>query len=229
MLYKKCRICGQIKELVDFHKKKDAPAGVRNECKECVKELQKKYKNAPDFKEKRKKYDNNRYLEQKEEILNHKKEYYLNNRNDILEQKREYRDKPENRERQREYNKYYKKEFREKFYKYRRENPHIIAWRSVLYSTLDRLDTIKQGHTIDVLGYSALDLKEHIEKQFVSGMTWKNYGTWHIDHIQPVISFDPRTDVKIVCALSNLRPMWATTREIDGIVYEGNLNRPKYD
>lgn len=29
----------------------------------------------------------------------------------------------------------------------------------------------------------------------------------------------------IVNALSNLRPLWATTREINGIIYEGNLNR----
>jgi len=27
--------------------------------------------------------------------------------------------------------------------------------------------------------------------------------------------------------LSNLRPMWATTRIIDGILYEGNLNKGK--
>ena len=69
MLYKKCRICGQIKEVADFHKKKGAPAGVRNECKECVKDIQKKYKDAPDFKEKRKKYDENRYVMVQNEII----------------------------------------------------------------------------------------------------------------------------------------------------------------
>ena len=46
MLYKKCRICGEMKEVVEFHKKKGAPDGVRNECKECVKILLKKYKEA---------------------------------------------------------------------------------------------------------------------------------------------------------------------------------------
>lgn len=29
-------------------------------------------------------------------------------------------------------------------------------------------------------------------------------------------------------ALENLRPMWSTTREINGIIYEGNLNKKKY-
>lgn len=31
----------------------------------------------------------------------------------------------------------------------------------------------------------------------------------------------------IVNALANLRPLWATTREINGVIYEGNLNRCK--
>ena len=228
MLYKKCRICGEMKEVTEFHKKKEAPDGVRNECKVCVKDIQKKYKEAPDFKEKRKKYDENRYTEKKEEILEHKKEYYLDNRDDILKQKAVYRNKPENRLRNNEYIKNYRVENKEKFYKYRRDNTHIIAWRSVLYSTLDRLGTSKQGHTIDMLGYSALELKNHITSQFISGMTWENHGEWHIDHIKPVISFTTTEDIKIVCALSNLRPLWATTREVDGVVYEGNLNRSKF-
>jgi len=228
MLYKKCRVCGEMKEVIEFHKKKGALDGVRNECKECVKILQKKYKEASDFKEKRKEYDKNRYDKNRSDILEHKKEYYLDNRDDILKQKSIYRDKTENRERNKKYIKNYKVENREKYYKYRRDYPHIIAWRSLLHSTLNRLNTPKQGHTIDMLGYSALDLKHHIEKQFSSGMTWENHGEWHIDHITPVINFDSQADIKIVCALKNLRPMWATTREIDGIFYEGNLNRSKF-
>ena len=60
-------------------------------------------------------------------------------------------------------------------------------------------------------------------------MTCENHGEWHVDHIKGVINFDSDTDVKIVCALDNLRPLCATTREIGGIIYEGNLNRPKYE
>jgi hypothetical protein len=56
-------------------------------------------------------------------------------------------------------------------------------------------------------------------------MSWENYGEWHIDHIRPLSSFEPDTPVSIVCALDNLQPLWATTREIDGIIYEGNLNK----
>lgn len=38
---------------------------------------------------------------------------------------------------------------------------------------------------------------------------------------------DKNSPPSLVNELSNLRPLWATTRTIDGIVYEGNLNRPK--
>ena len=225
---KRCRICGKIKNIIEFHKKKDTQDGYRNECKECIKELQKKYKEFPDFKEKRKDYDKIRYEEKREQILERKKEYHIENREKILKEKREYRKKEENKDRAQTYGKMYRTEYKDKFYKYRRNNPHIIAWRSLLYSTLNRLGTEKQGHTIDMLGYSALELKEYIENQFQPGMTWENHGIWHVDHIIPVINFKSDTDVKIVCALDNLRPLWATTREIDGIIYEGNLNRPKY-
>jgi hypothetical protein len=92
---------------------------------------------------------------------------------------------------------------------------------------LVRLNKLKEGHTIDLLGYSALELKNHLESLFTEDMSWDNYGEWHVDHIVGVINFDNSTPVNIVNALTNLRPMWATTREINGVIYEGNLNRSK--
>jgi len=127
----------------------------------------------------------------------------------------------------------------EKVKKWRRDNPeycrnynrriaYIIAWRRVLTSTLARLGKTKEARTIDLLGYSAIDLKLHIEKLFTDGMSWDNYGEWHIDHIKLVSSFDKETSMNVVNSLSNLRPLWATTREINGVIYEGNLNRKKF-
>lgn len=84
---------------------------------------------------------------------------------------------------------------------------------------------MKEGHTIDLLGYSVLDLQNHMINLFTEGMSWDNHGEWHIDHIKRVCEFDKDTHPSIVNALSNLRPLWATTREINGVVYEGNLNR----
>ena len=46
-----------------------------------------------------------------------------------------------------------------------------------------------------------------------------------VDHIKPLSKFDEQTPLSVVNGLSNLQPLWATTREINGVVYEGNLNK----
>ena len=58
---------------------------------------------------------------------------------------------------------------------------------------------------------SGADLKQHLEKQFVDGMIWDNYGRggWVVDHIRPICSFSYSTaedlQFKECWALENLR------------------------
>ena len=69
----------------------------------------------------------------------------------------------------------------------------------------------KNERTERLVGYSAEQLVAHIERQFLPGMTWGNYGDWHVDHIRPLSSFagaDKET-VRSAWCLSNLRPIWA--------------------
>lgn len=93
--------------------------------------------------------------------------------------------------------------------------------------TLKRLFTNKKKSTVDLLGYSPIELKNHIESLFTDGMSWNNYGEWHIDHIKAISTYKTDTPPSVVCSLKNLRPLWKTTREINGVIYEGNLNRKK--
>lgn len=60
-----------------------------------------------------------------------------------------------------------------------------------------------------MLKYSAEDLKKHMEYLFKEGMSWENWGEWHIDHRIPVSKFDPNTPIDIVNSLDNLQPLWA--------------------
>jgi len=66
--------------------------------------------------------------------------------------------------------------------------------------------------TIDLIGCSPADLRKHIEVQFQVGMTWGNYGDWHVDHVRPLSSFDTSDADQIRAAFhfSNLSPLWAT-------------------
>jgi hypothetical protein len=89
------------------------------------------------------------------------------------------------------------------------KNPYKYAWRTVLNNTLKRFNTTKSDSTINMLGYSADELKSHLESLLTEGMSWDNHGEWHIDHKKPVSLFDPETDMSIVNALDNLQPLWA--------------------
>lgn len=62
------------------------------------------------------------------------------------------------------------------------------------------------------LSYTISQLRVHLERQFLPGMSWDNRRDWHIDHIIPLSSFkftsskDP--EFQAAWALSNLRPIW---------------------
>jgi hypothetical protein len=59
-----------------------------------------------------------------------------------------------------------------------------------------------------LVGYSVADLKQHIDAQLKSPMTWDNYGSvWHVDHKTPVASFDLPRQLRECWALSNLQPL----------------------
>jgi hypothetical protein len=62
------------------------------------------------------------------------------------------------------------------------------------------------------LGYTIAELKKHIERQFIDGMTWDRFisGEIHIDHITPQAAFDLQNDNewRACWSLGNLRPLW---------------------
>jgi hypothetical protein len=61
------------------------------------------------------------------------------------------------------------------------------------------------------LGCTIPELMDYLAAKFTEGMTWGNYGEWHIDHVRPLASFD-LTDpeaAKLACHYTNLQPLWA--------------------
>lgn len=71
----------------------------------------------------------------------------------------------------------------------------------------------KRGRSWESLvGYTVDDLRVHLERQFIKGMSWENMGDWHIDHVLPKASFnftdaaDP--EFRECWTLTNLRPLW---------------------
>jgi hypothetical protein len=64
---------------------------------------------------------------------------------------------------------------------------------------------------MDLTGCSVHELCIHLESKFKHGMTWENYGEWHVDHIRPCASFDLlKVDEQRQCFhWTNLQPLWA--------------------
>ena len=80
--------------------------------------------------------------------------------------------------------------------------------RSRIYNYVNKNNN-KTYKTVDIVGCSPEFVKEHLEKQFIEGMTWENQGKWHIDHIIPLSSAKTEEEVYKLCHYTNLQPLWA--------------------
>jgi len=187
---------------------------------EHYKALSKKHRE--DNKEYHKEYHKMYYSENKENLLEYKKDHYQDNKSKYLERAKNWRENNHNefceylkdwKEENPEYAKEYWKNNRDKKHAYdknaRSKHPHIFAWRQCLRSVIQRLGGTKESSTIELLGYSAEDLKNHMSKLFKEGMSWENWGEWHVDHIIPVSKFDTNAPMSVVNSLDNLQPLWA--------------------
>ena len=76
----------------------------------------------------------------------------------------------------------------------------------------------KSAGMIKLVGCSIIQLKKFIENKFIVGMSWDNYGKWHIDHIKPCAKFDlTKLAEQLACFhYSNLQPLWALDNIIKG-------------
>ena len=145
-------------------------------------------------------YDKVRYRADRTRILAVKKKYNKNNRQKINQQK----------------------------IKYRNANPKIKLHHRISERIRKSLKGAKGGRHWEVLvDYTLLELKKHLEKQFLDGMTWENYGpVWHVDHRIPIDAHNftksEHEDFKRCWALKNLQPMWAK----DNLMKKNKLTKP---
>jgi len=106
--------------------------------------------------------------------------------------------------------------------KRRDEDPHyrlMMALHCRLYIAVKE----KTGKTMELTGCSKDDLLKHLESKFSEGMSFENYGEWHIDHIRPCASFnleDPEEQKKCF-HWTNLQPLWALDNIRKGDKWDG--------
>lgn len=98
------------------------------------------------------------------------------------------------------------------------ESRLIDSVRSRMWSALKGKTT---GKLFARLQYGVEELMIHLEERFQPGMSWENYGAWHVDHVKPCALFDQMDEIQFLeCwALGNLQPLWATDNCKKGAKY----------
>lgn len=228
-----CSNCKILKPFNEFHKNNSKKDGLQEFCKECRKLLaQKNKENLTDYKrnwylknsEIRKEKANIRYDIKKNEINEKRRNLYNNDestRKKIKDQHTKYYEK--NKEIVIEKTKIWANNNKDKRNEISRKHYHkyktLMICRRLIKRTIKYLGTKKEHSTIELLGYSPHLLKESIEKKFTQGMSWDNYGEWHIDHIKPISSFNLNDLPSVINSLDNLQPLWASDNLSKGNKY----------
>lgn len=233
-----CKKCNIEKSFDEFHKYLKSKDGFKSTCKDCRKLESNVYyeenretliNKVSEYRKNNKGYieTNREYRENNKEFVIQlkydwsnsesgkisRKKYYENNKSVILSKQKINRDENIDsfllKEKEKRKTSKYKKYKNEYDKNHRKEKPWLYICRTILRNTLKSFNKSKECKTIELLGYSPLELKHHIESLFFDDMSWDNYGKWHIDHIKMVSTFSKDTPSNIINALSNLRPLWA--------------------
>lgn len=218
---KVCTKCGEAKPATEefFHPNKGGAFGLRAQCRPCRKALMRAWIKLPKNAERRRAtqqaYTASGAAAAKGRAWRKAnpasaqasaRKWRAANAEKIRVAEQDRRDR--NRERQREKQR--------RAYRAGSQRPEVVLRRRMKSRLREALHTGKMGRsTFDLLGYTAADLKEHIERQFTDGMSWERLlsGDIHIDHIVPVCAFDIQTlddpALRVCWGLSNLQPLWA--------------------
>lgn len=221
---KTCAKCNIIKSLEEFPKKKSTKDGLYPYCKICKRSIDNE--NYQKNKEKKLKvvkqyYENNKARIKEKNAQNadkrraYNKKWHQENRGEALERMRRWRQ--ENQTHRQEYKKLYrslnKEKTRQNYKDWLNNNPIAKvakSCRSRIREILNSKNLDKKLSFSQYIGCTGKELITYIENKFHSGMSWDNYGNWHIDHIVPLSVANTEDQVYKLCHYTNLAPVWST-------------------
>jgi len=211
---KNCPICK--KEFIQNHNKSNG----QKYCAVCSEITQK---------EQKKKDDKKYYKIHKEECVKRTEQWIAENRERYLEMGRKYYQlhKIEDSIRCKEYSRTHREQLKKYHKEWKKKHPMALFVDSLRHRIKEAIKhNYKSAHTLELLGCSIEQLKQHLETHFQAGMTWKNYGKWHVDHIKPCARFDlsKSEEQKICFNYKNLQPLWAIDNLKKGCKFEEKEN-----
>jgi hypothetical protein len=227
-----CKKCVINKSLDEFGNNKNNNDGKNIYCKVCELERAKKYRenNRGKVNESSKNYRKNnpeKYKQSIEKYLEKNPNMSSKNRLEIYRQDPEFRKNANEKQRERyRDNVEYERERRKQYYHNNKkiERKKNNEWKKTKLKN-DPLERIKKNirnrirkfltgdnkskRTFDIVGLDKEKFKFYIENMFTEGMTWENYGEWHLDHIKPLYLSENEEDLIQLNHYTNLQPLWA--------------------
>lgn len=213
MASKLCSKCQLDQELSSFNKDKSHKDGYRSVCRMC----QKRATNA--WYRGNKEYCNTRHKEwiaqNPDRNVELQKRWRETHKKQCAQRCKEWYDANKTKdsyEKHRSRRRLYKKQRKESDLNFKILcNLRIRLWHAVKNGQ-------KRGKTLELLECSIEELRTHLESLFFPGMSWENYGEWHIDHKIPLASFDLTDSEQLKQAghYKNLQPLWAKDNFIKG-------------
>ena len=163
--------------------------------------------------EKLSRYGKVRYAKNADAVKERVRKYAKENREKLSARNRKYVSRNLNKVR-----KYKREWYREK----RASDPtfrFICGIRHITKEAFKRRGYRKSSRAFEVLGAPHDIVMAHIESLFRDGMSWDNYGKWHIDHIVPLATAVTKQDVIKLSHYTNLQPLWAIENLRKGKMY----------
>jgi len=197
---KTCNKCKIEKELEEFGRNKAKKDGRVSLCKRCANVYFKKYykDNKADLREKHEAYRK----ANKERIAKYKKQWRIDNKKRVAEYGKQW--KEDNKERLAKKRQEYEKERRA-------ADPIYRIVRNMRCRMNHALNgTAKLSSSVELLGCTPDQWRDHLESQFTEGMAWGQHGRWQVDHVIPCAAFDltKKKHQRYAFHWSNTQPLW---------------------
>lgn len=230
---KKCKRCEIKKSSGEFGENKKNLDGKSIYCKNCeklrgveyrnknrekVNESSKKWrnKNPEKYKKTVEKYlEKNPNMSSTERIKNYRRDENFKMKQSLRRKEYYKKNIEKEREASKNYYKKNKKNQRKKSDEWKKRKMKEDGFFRMKKNLRDRIRQYligenKSKKTKDVVGLDKLQFKLYIQNKFVNGMSWENYGKWHLDHIKPLYQAKNNEEALILNHYTNLQPLWAT-------------------
>lgn len=90
-----------------------------------------------------------------------------------------------------------------------------------IYKAIKAQLTEKRNSMLALLGITMDQFFLYMESKFTDGMSWENYGKWHVDHIKPCALYDLTLETEQAKCFhyTNLQPLWAYDNHVKGSTF----------